>query len=44
MGDRCMKIYEFGRENADKLVLLHPSLVTWDYFEKVHSKYRFQVL
>lgn len=30
-----MKIYEFGRENADKLVLLHPSLVTWDYFEYV---------
>ncbi len=30
-----MKIYEFGRENPEKIVLLHPSLVTWDYFENL---------
>ena len=30
-----MNIREFGKENADKLVLFHPSLVTWDYFEYV---------
>ena len=28
-----MKIYEYGRENRERILLLHPSLVTWDYFE-----------
>ena len=28
-----MKIYEYGRENKERILLLHPSLVTWDYFE-----------
>ena len=26
-----MKLYEFGKENKDVVVLIHPSLVTWDY-------------
>ena len=30
-----MRIYEFGRGNPDRILLLHPSLVTWDYFESV---------
>lgn len=30
-----MRIYEFGKENPDKIILIHPSLVTWDYFEYV---------
>ena len=30
-----MKLYEFGKENKDVVVLIHPSLVTWDYFEYV---------
>ncbi len=30
-----MKIYEYGKENPDRVLLIHPSLVTWDYFENV---------
>ncbi len=30
-----MKIFEYGRENPDRILLIHPSLVTWDYFEYV---------
>ncbi len=30
-----MRIYEFGPENAETILLIHPSLVTWDYFEYV---------
>ncbi len=30
-----MKIYEFGKENQECILLIHPSLVTWDYFENV---------
>lgn len=30
-----MKIYEYGKENPEKVLLIHPSLVTWDYFEYV---------
>ena len=30
-----MKIYEFGKENPECILLIHPSLVTWDYFERV---------
>ena len=30
-----MTIHEFGRENPDIVVLLHPSCVMWDYFEYV---------
>ena len=30
-----MKLYEFGKENPETIVLIHPSLVTWDYFEYV---------
>ena len=30
-----MRIYEYGNENPDRILLIHPSLVTWDYFENV---------
>ena len=30
-----MKIREFGLENQECILLIHPSLVTWDYFEYV---------
>lgn len=30
-----MTIHEFGTENEKVLVLIHPSLVMWDYFENV---------
>ena len=30
-----MKIYEYGEENPECILLIHPSLVTWDYFENV---------
>ena len=30
-----MKIYEYGRGNPEIILLIHPSLVTWDYFENV---------
>ena len=30
-----MRIYEYGKENPDRILLIHPSLVTWDYFENV---------
>ncbi len=30
-----MTIHEFGAENKEVLVLIHPSLVMWDYFENV---------
>lgn len=30
-----MKIYEFGKENKEVIVLIHPSVVAWDYFERV---------
>ena len=30
-----MRIFEFGRENPRGILLIHPSLVTWDYFENV---------
>ena len=30
-----MRIYEFGKENRECILLIHPSLVTWDYFEYV---------
>ncbi len=30
-----MRIYEFGKENTECILLIHPSLVTWDYFEYV---------
>lgn len=30
-----MTIHEFGRENDKVIVLIHPSLVLWDYFEYV---------
>ncbi len=30
-----MRIYEFGKENQECILLIHPSLVTWDYFEYV---------
>ena len=30
-----MRIYEFGTENPECILLIHPSLVTWDYFEYV---------
>ena len=30
---RGMTIHEFGSENKNIVVLIHPSLVMWDYFE-----------
>ena len=30
-----MRIYEYGLENPEYILLIHPSLVTWDYFENV---------
>ena len=30
-----MTIHEFGTENQQVIVLIHPSVVMWDYFEKV---------
>ena len=30
-----MRIYEYGKENPECILLIHPSLVTWDYFECV---------
>ncbi len=30
-----MKIHEFGKTNGTALLLIHPSLVMWDYFEYV---------
>ena len=30
-----MTIHEFGTENEKLLILIHPSLVMWDYFENV---------
>ena len=32
-----MRIYEYGKENPECILLIHPSLVTWDYFENVIS-------
>ena len=30
-----MRVYEYGKENPECILLIHPSLVTWDYFEYV---------
>ncbi len=30
-----MRIYEYGLGNPECILLIHPSLVTWDYFENV---------
>ena len=30
-----MTIHEYGKENSRTVVLIHPSLVMWDYFEYV---------
>ncbi|MBQ7152669.1 MAG: alpha/beta hydrolase [Clostridia bacterium] len=30
-----MRIYEYGKENPECILLIHPSLVAWDYFENV---------
>ncbi len=30
-----MTVHEFGKENKKTVVLIHPSLVMWDYFEYV---------
>ncbi len=29
-----MTIHEYGTENERIIVLIHPSLVMWDYFEQ----------
>ena len=34
-GARCMRVYEYGLENPEYILLVHLSLVTWDYFENV---------
>lgn len=30
-----MTIHEFGKENKETILLIHPSVVKWDYFENV---------
>ena len=30
-----MRIFEYGKENSECILLIHPSLATWDYFEYV---------
>lgn len=30
-----LNVHEFGRENETIMVLIHPSVVRWDYFERV---------
>ncbi len=30
-----MNVYEFGKEHEDVILLIHPSVVKWDYFEYV---------
>ena len=30
-----MTLHEFGQNNKDVILLIHPSLVMWDYFEYV---------
>ena len=30
-----MRIYEYGKENPECILLIHPSMVTWDYFAYV---------
>ncbi len=30
-----MTVHEFGKENDNAIILIHPSLVMWDYFEYV---------
>lgn len=32
-----MNIHEFGKENNEIILLIHPSVVKWDYFENVIS-------
>ena len=35
-GDQNSKrIHEYGKENPECILLIHPSLVTWDYFENL---------
>jgi len=31
----AMTIHEFGKENKETILLIHPSVVKWDYFETV---------
>ena len=42
-----MTLHEFGKENRRVVVLIHPSVVMWDYFEYViplmEEKYRRRV-
>ena len=30
-----MTIHQFGNANAKTIILIHPSLVMWDYFENL---------
>lgn len=30
-----MTIHEFGKDNKQTILLIHPSVVKWDYFVKV---------
>ena len=34
-GKIAVNIHEFGKENKKTLLLIHPSVVKWDYFENV---------
>lgn len=33
--EKLMNIHEFGKENRQTILLIHPSVVKWDYFEYV---------
>ena len=43
-----MNIHEFGKENKETILLIHPSVVKWDYFENIipllQKKYHLLVL
>ena len=30
-----MNIHEFGKENKETILMIHPSVVKWDYFENI---------
>ena len=34
-GRTQMTVHEYGKENEETIVMIHPSLVMWDYFEYV---------
>ena len=43
-----MNIHEFGKENKETILMIHPSVVKWDYFENIipllQKKYHLPVM